>query len=176
MGVENVTGKIALLRAHDRGSKFGPPSDQIDVEVVVQFVGRPNEAFGFQLRDDAQGPAREGMLGLLRDGFNHGWTVGVDYDRNTAAGRRNGIAFRVFLIRPAGQVGGGGLVVAPSAGGPAEPRARAPFAKRAKSAKSGAKSAPKAGRPAGKGRAPAAKPAAGPRSAAAGKKLAAKRG
>jgi len=95
-----VSGQLSLLRVHERGSKYGPPSDQIDVEVVVQFRNRPNEAFGFQLRDDAEGPAREGMLGLLRDGFNLGWTVTIDYD--IAPGHQNGVAVRVWLTKPAG--------------------------------------------------------------------------
>src|SRR3954464_11775074 len=99
MGIEQVSGRLRLLRVHDKGTKFGPPSDQIDVEVIVQFFERPNEAFGFQLRDDSQGPAREGMLGLLRDGFNHGWTVTIDFDR--VAGHVNNKAIRVVLTRPA---------------------------------------------------------------------------
>ncbi len=98
MGIEQVSGRLKLLRVHDKGTKFGPPSDQIDVEVIVQFFERPNEAFGFQLRDDSQGPAREGMLGLLRDGFNHGWTVTIDFDR--VAGHNNNKAIRVILTRP----------------------------------------------------------------------------
>jgi hypothetical protein len=98
-----VSGQLSLLRVHERGSKYGPPSDQIDVEVVVQFRNRPNDAFGFQLRDDAEGPAREGMLGLLRDGFNHGWTVTIDYD--ISPGHHNGVAVRVWLTKPAGGTG-----------------------------------------------------------------------
>lgn len=101
MGIESVAGKLSLLRVHDRDSKYGPPSDSIDVEVVVQFAARPNEAFGFQLRNDAQGPAREGMLGLLRDGFNHGHIVNIDYERNSAAGKRHGVAIRVWLTKAA---------------------------------------------------------------------------
>ncbi|HEU5249238.1 MAG TPA: hypothetical protein VFW15_04560 [Thermoanaerobaculia bacterium] len=88
---------------HERGSRYGPPTDQIDVEVVVQFRNRPNEAFGFQLRDDAEGPAREGMLGLLRDGFNHGWTVTIDYE--ISPGHHNGVAVRVWLTKPPGGTG-----------------------------------------------------------------------
>ena len=107
MGVENVTGKISLLRVHDRGSKFGPASDRIDVETIVQFAGRPNEAFGFQLRNDGDGPAHQGMLDLLRDAFNHGWIVSIDYERNSAAGKRNGVAIRVWLTKPPGPPGGG---------------------------------------------------------------------
>jgi len=45
-----VSGQLSLLRVHERGSKYGPPSDQIDVEVVVQFRNRPNEAKAWLLR------------------------------------------------------------------------------------------------------------------------------
>jgi hypothetical protein len=103
MGIEQVSGRLKLLRVHDKGTKYGPPSDQLDVEVIVQFFERPNEAFGFQLRDDSQGPAREGMLGLLRDGFNHGWTVTIDFDR--VASHVNNRAIRVVLTRPPGSGG-----------------------------------------------------------------------
>lgn len=99
MGRENTSGKMSLLRVHDRGTKFGHPSDAIDAEVVIQFLGRPDEAFGFQLRNDANGPAREGMLGLLRDAFGKGSVVNIDYDRDTAAGKRLGMIMRVWLTR-----------------------------------------------------------------------------
>ena len=74
----NASGQISLLRVHDLGTGYGPPSDSIDVEVVVQFVGRPADAFGFQLRSDNKNPARRGMLDLLRDAFNHAWTANTD--------------------------------------------------------------------------------------------------
>lgn len=99
MGVVNMSGQLNLLRVHDRGTKFGPPSDQIDVEVVIGFRNRPNDFFGFQLRQDANAPAREGMLGLLRDGFNHGWVVHVDFDQKP--NRHNSVLFRVWLTKPA---------------------------------------------------------------------------
>ena len=100
MGVVNTSGRLSLLRVHDRGGKFGPPNDQIDVEVVVAFVNRPNDFFGFQLRTDANAPVREGMLGLLRDGFNHNWIVNLDFDQQP--NRRNSVLFRVWLTKPAG--------------------------------------------------------------------------
>src|SRR5262249_46225514 len=84
----NLSGQLGLLRVHDVGTGYGPPSDQLDVEVIVQFVGRPNDAFGFQLRTDDNQPVREGMLALLRDGFNRGWTVWIDYDIDP--GKHNG--------------------------------------------------------------------------------------
>lgn len=111
MGVVNMSGRLSLLRVHDRGTKFGPPNDQVDVEVIIAFANRPNDFFGFQLRQDANGPAREGMLGLLRDGFNHGWTVHVDF--NQQPNRHNSVLFRVWLTRPAIVGGGGGGILNP---------------------------------------------------------------
>jgi hypothetical protein len=86
------------LRVHERGSGYGPPTDFIDVEVVMQYAGRPADAFGFQLRTDANQPAREGMLNLLRDAFNHGWIANIDHE--TPAGKHNGIIIRVWLTKP----------------------------------------------------------------------------
>jgi hypothetical protein len=100
-----IVGRLSLLRVHELGTKYGPPSDQMDVEVVVQFQGSPNRAFGFKLREDSRGPAREGMLGLLRDGFNHGWIVGIDYD--ITEGHNNGVLMRVWLTKPPLPPGGG---------------------------------------------------------------------
>jgi hypothetical protein len=115
MGVVNLSGQLNLLRVHDRGTKFGPPSDQIDVEVVIGFRNRPNDYFGFQLRQDANAPVRDGMLGLLRDGFNHGWMVHVDFDQKP--NRHNSVLFRVWLTKPATGPGGtvGGAVVSHAA-------------------------------------------------------------
>jgi hypothetical protein len=104
MGVENTSGRLSLLRVHDRGGKFGPPSDQIDVEVVVAFQGRPNDFFGFQLRQDANEPAREGMLGLLRDGFNHNWIVNLDFEQQP--NHHNSVLFRVWLTKSSTPIGG----------------------------------------------------------------------
>ena len=95
----NTSGQISLLRVHDVGTRYGPPSDSIDVEVVVQFVGRPADAFGFQLRSDSNNPARRGMLDLLRDAFNHGWTAHIDF--NIDQGHHNGVIIRVWVTKPA---------------------------------------------------------------------------
>jgi hypothetical protein len=94
-----LSGQLSLLRVHELGSGYGPPSDFIDVEAVVQFTGRPANAFGFQLREDANLPARQGMLDLLRDAFNHGWIANIDHE--TPAGKHNGIIVRVWLTKPA---------------------------------------------------------------------------
>ena len=89
------SGKVTFLRVHDVGTGFGPPSDFIDVEVVMQLNGNRTESFGFQLRNDANRAARQGMLDLLRDAFNNNLTVIVDY--NITPPRKNGVIIRVAL-------------------------------------------------------------------------------
>jgi hypothetical protein len=69
-----------LLRVHELGSGYGPPTDFIDVEVVAQFVGDTADAYGFQLRTDSNQPVWQGMLDLLRDAFNNNWIANIDYD------------------------------------------------------------------------------------------------
>lgn len=95
--LQQATGKVTLLRVHDVGTKYGPPADQIDVEVVIWLDSQPGKAFGFQLRDDSNRPARQGMLDLLRDAFNNNWTVTIDY--NIDPGKNNGVIIRVWLTK-----------------------------------------------------------------------------
>jgi hypothetical protein len=58
------TGKVFELRVIELGSRYGPPADQIDVEVVAKLDSVPDRGMGFQLRDDANRPVRQGMLDL----------------------------------------------------------------------------------------------------------------
>lgn len=95
MALIQSTGKLTFLRVHDVGTKFGPGSDQIDAEVIMKLDSQPDRAMGFQLRNDGNRPARQGMLDLLRDAMNHNWSVTVDYDLDS--GKRNGVAMRVAL-------------------------------------------------------------------------------
>ena len=95
LGVRNA--RINMLRVHDVGTRYGPPSDQIDVEVVIQLVERPGNAFGFQLRNDANQLAREGMLDLLRDAFNNDLLVNIDYEIDPP--KRNGTIIRVWVTK-----------------------------------------------------------------------------
>jgi hypothetical protein len=88
-----TTGRPVLLRVHDIGSSFGPSNDRIDGEVVVQLDSEPGRAFGFQLRVGLEEPARRGMLDLLRDAFNTGDRVAIEYDRT---GPKNGSIVRVI--------------------------------------------------------------------------------
>ena len=106
----NLSGPHSLLRVHELGTGYGPPNDFIDVEVVVQFAGHSADAQGFQLRSDATLPARQGMLDLLRDAFNHGWIAHIDHE--TPAGKHNGIILRVWVTKPVSTThpGGGGIL------------------------------------------------------------------
>ncbi len=97
MGLIQSAGKLSLLRVHDVGTGYGPPSDFIDVEVVIWLNNQPGKAFGFQLRDDAQRPARQGMLDILRDAFNNNWKVTIDY--NIDPGKVNGVIVRTWITR-----------------------------------------------------------------------------
>jgi hypothetical protein len=92
------SGKITFLRVHDVGTGFGPPADFIDVEIVIQIDTRPEESFGFQLRNDANRAARQGMLDLLRDAFNSNGAVVIDY--NVDPPKKNGVIIRVALTKP----------------------------------------------------------------------------
>ena len=91
------SGKVTFLRVHDVGTGFGPATDFIDVEVVMQLNGNRTESFGFQLRNDNNRAARQGMLDLLRDAFNNNLTVMVDY--NVTPPKKNGVIIRVAVLK-----------------------------------------------------------------------------
>jgi hypothetical protein len=95
--LKNSQGKLTFLRAHDVGTGWGPPNDQLDVGVVFILDSVPQDAFGFQLRTDANEPVREAMVGLLRDAYVNNLTVSVDYFIDP--GKHHGRAFRIALVR-----------------------------------------------------------------------------
>jgi hypothetical protein len=97
--IVNREGKLTFLRAHDVGTGWGPPNDELDVEAVFILDSAPTNAFGFQMRTDANQPVREAMFSLLRDAFVHDLTVSADYSIDP--GKNNGLAFRIALIRTA---------------------------------------------------------------------------
>ncbi len=88
-------GRLTLLRVHEIGSGFGPAVDRIDGEVVVAVDGAPGCAFGFQLRNDANLPARQRMLALLRDAFAHDRPMQMEYLRT---GQHNGTLIRASAL------------------------------------------------------------------------------
>jgi hypothetical protein len=98
MALLNFSGQLTMLRVHDVGSKFGPTTDQIDVEVVFKLSSQPQKAFGFTLRNDTNEEAHQGMLALLRSGFDHDWVVHTDAE--IASGKNNGKSIRVWLTKP----------------------------------------------------------------------------
>jgi len=116
MSLLTLSGKIVLLRVNEVGDSVGHPPDAINAEVIVQLDTHKSGAFsGFQLRDDANMPAHQGMLDLLRDAFNNGWRA--HFDHEVPAGKTIGTIIRVWVTKDA-QVGGGGLH---TAGGTAFP-------------------------------------------------------
>lgn len=95
--LRNSRGRVTFLRAHDVGSGWGPPADQLDVEVVFMLDTHAGDAYGFQLRTDGERPAREAMFALLRDAYVHDLVVSADYFIDP--GKHNGRAIRVALVR-----------------------------------------------------------------------------
>lgn len=95
-----TTGKIVFLRAHDPGTKYGPPTDQLDVEAVFILNALSDGAYGFQLRNDNNLPARQAMFSLLRDAFVNNLAVTADYLIDP--GKKNGVAIRIALTRQTG--------------------------------------------------------------------------
>jgi hypothetical protein len=91
------TGKIVFLRAHDLGTGYGPPNDQLDVEAVFILNAIGDGAYGFQLRNDDKLPARQAMFSLLRDAFLNNLAVTADYLIDP--GKKNGVAIRIALTR-----------------------------------------------------------------------------
>lgn len=95
--VSAVEGQLSFLRVHDVGTRFGPPGDQLDAEVIVRIETEPNMAFGFQLRQDENEAARDGMLEVLRRAFIHDRPVRLDYTQ-IGLNRTSGIILRVAEI------------------------------------------------------------------------------
>lgn len=93
--IRTAIGKLAFLRVHEVGSGFGPPSDFIDVEVVIGVHGATG-GFGCTLRNDNNRFAHAGMLDVLRDAFNQDSVVEVEYTVDPGEfGKANGIILRV---------------------------------------------------------------------------------
>jgi hypothetical protein len=92
--LKGISGKIKLLRVHDLGTGYGPPSDFLDVEAVVRLDSDPNIALGFQLRKDSFLPVRERMLSLLRKAYGIDKEVRIDYFQT---GPKTGYILRVWI-------------------------------------------------------------------------------
>jgi hypothetical protein len=76
--LKNSQGKLTFLRAHDVGTGWGPPSDQLDVEVVFMLDSVPQGAFAGRGRDQRAPPLRilvvaaeEAVIRALREAFDY---------------------------------------------------------------------------------------------------------
>jgi hypothetical protein len=87
-------GRVALLRVHDKSTKYELPLNQLDMELIVYLDGEPGRALGFQLRADANEGAHQGLLDVLRNSFNRERRVRIDY---VHTGSRNS---RILLAMP----------------------------------------------------------------------------
>jgi hypothetical protein len=87
-----VVGRPTLLRVHELGSGFGPPTDPIDGEIVVR-LDTSDGAFGVQLRADKRESTHRGMLDVLRRSLAAGQIVHVEYE---VTGPQNGRLIRVI--------------------------------------------------------------------------------
>jgi hypothetical protein len=87
-----IVGHITFLLAQDPGSGYGKVPNFLDCEAVVQLAEQPLRAFGFQLRADANEPARMEMFDLLRSAFVARRPVRLDY---VTTGPRVGQIIRV---------------------------------------------------------------------------------
>ncbi|MBL8189976.1 MAG: hypothetical protein JNK38_18320 [Acidobacteria bacterium] len=94
MPIKQKTGRLIFLRAHERGTGYGPPTDFLDAEVIVRFEGDGSKAYGFQLRSDDKLPAAQAMFALLQDAFSANAPVTIDFDE--IAGRNHHRLFRVW--------------------------------------------------------------------------------
>jgi hypothetical protein len=95
------TGHLLLLRVAEPSHNGwgGGETNPITAEVVFKLDSLPVKSFGFALTNDASGPARQGMLDLLRDAFVHDLRVRVEYDELVQPPNQNSMAFRVWLVR-----------------------------------------------------------------------------
>lgn len=91
-----IEGRVSLLRVHDVSSGYGPPGDTINGEVVIKLDSYPDNAFGFQLRDDEEAHAHRAMLDVLRSAFREDRRVRIHYVLNDVS--NNYELFRVIEL------------------------------------------------------------------------------
>ncbi len=90
----NTAGKIKLLRVHDLGTGFGPPTEFMDSEVIVRLQSDMNRTLGFQLRPGPFLSERKKMFSILRDAYCEEKVVTIDY---VQTGNKTGIILRVWI-------------------------------------------------------------------------------
>jgi hypothetical protein len=90
-----TSGRVTVLRVNEVGSGYGPATDWVDAEVIIQLDTEPGRAFGFQLRRDASLAVAKRMFDLLRDAFASSRVVAIDYLRT---GQHNGTLIRASML------------------------------------------------------------------------------
>lgn len=93
--ISTATGKITFLRVHELGSGYGPPSDFINVEVVIKLDSMPGKAFGFQLRRGTRYAANKAMLEIVRTAFEEGESITIDY---VYLNQTNSVMLRAMIV------------------------------------------------------------------------------
>ena len=95
------TGLVSFLRVQepDYATWGGGQTNQVHSEVMFRLHNLPRRTLGFELHDDANLPARRGMLDLLRDAFINDLEVTVDYDELVQPPNHNCLAFRVWMTK-----------------------------------------------------------------------------
>lgn len=91
----SVGGNVTSIDIRDIGTGYGPPSDFMDVDVIINLDSRPYMAFGFQLRNDANLNTHTVMLDLLKKAYINNWQVAIDFTRS---GLHTG---QIFAVRKA---------------------------------------------------------------------------
>jgi len=74
--------------------------------VIFKLDRRLDKSFGFQLREDAYQPVRQGMLALLRAAIAHNLSVITDYFEEVTSPNQNSIVLRVALTKLLPAAGG----------------------------------------------------------------------
>lgn len=89
----SLSGNITAVDIRDVGTGYGPPSDFIDVEVIIKLDSQPGRAFGFQLRNDNSRPVRQAMYDLIRDAYRNNWRVTIDILQNP--NKKNAVIYAI---------------------------------------------------------------------------------
>lgn len=91
--IRAAAGRITMLRVHDAGTMYGPPTDPIDGEVVIKLDSDTDSAFGFKLRTGADLEAQRRMFKILQDAFARNARIEINYE---VTGPNNGRILRVI--------------------------------------------------------------------------------
>ena len=80
-------GTIRMLRAHERGTGYGPAAHVIGQDAIVTLDSEPGAAFGVEL-NEPNAPAGRRMFDRLRRAFSARRAVRLEYQATSALGGR----------------------------------------------------------------------------------------